>query len=123
MTEAAKVPAHPGCRISRVRPKDSHLAEVVRLPSSVDRDRIALMRRVRRALDGHTKNMGIGGFAFVIWDANGDRTAVSRTWDAGPRIDEVPDFVRAALRTYFIDERAAAVAAAQLGLPPPDESA
>lgn len=120
----SEIQPRPGCRISRVRPKGKGLAEIVLLEPSVDRDWRLVLGYVRKTMTEHVDSMGIAGFAFVVWNRAKDATAIYKSWEHGVATNETPDFVRRALRTYFLDRRARHVMADEMGwADPPDEPA
>jgi len=99
-----------GCRISRVRPKNSQLAEVVILREPRDKDRELVLLWVKDTLDHHVKERNVAGFAFAVWDERKQVNCFFQSWRSGISPAEGPDFVRRALMTYFIDKRAERVA-------------
>lgn len=96
---------HPGCRIGRVRMKDSGF-EIVRLHDGPERTRRAILRETREMLDDMTEDgQPVVGFAMVMWNSNGASSAVCRAYPGSciPSI-AVPDFVRNRLLASKIEE-------------------
>jgi len=80
-------------RISRYRPKGSHLW-VMCFPEAQQRRGADLWDRCRRLVNDHCLSSGdISGFALVIWHENGATTADVANWGNLPGI-LIPDLVR-----------------------------
>jgi hypothetical protein len=88
---------HPGCRISRVRSKNSALAEIILLKPRSDLIRETLAAWARDLTESPVASNGIAGFAFMIWNADREISVASQAWEGSPNWTEIPDFVRAAL--------------------------
>jgi hypothetical protein len=113
---------HPGCRISRVRPKGSKLGQVVILPpADAAKERAHILGRIRTLLESH-KTLP-DGWAFVVWDekmCSSSDFVVGKSFRSGLL---VPDFVRERLMANRILDWAEQDARHLMGLPPSDDSA
>lgn len=88
------------------------------LPSTYEKRRLTVMRRVTACLDVHTD---IDGFAFVVWGHDLGSTCYSAGGRTMPAI-LVPDFVRNRLLAERISDWTEHAVMRRLGIEP-DESA
>lgn len=97
---------HPGCRISRVRHKESGFT-LHRVCPEQDVARINLMREIHGTLDGYQDDgtADIAGFAFVVWGSDNTSSAVVRC-GARSRVPAIaaPDFIRNRLLASKIED-------------------
>ena len=82
--------------IRRVRMKHGATVEVLR--HRLNRDRKDVDREIRRVLDCQFKpsgyGLGLGGFAFVVWDTDGNTTVALQNRCGPVTRVLIPDFVR-----------------------------
>ena len=114
---------HPGCRISRVRPKGRGLAEVVYLKPRHDLIRETLLAWARTLAESAPAASGLAGFAFVVWNRERESSVSVQSWEAGIGLVEAPDFVRGILVNEIARKAAEKAIHRFHDIPPPDESA
>ena len=107
---------HAGCRISRVRPKNSQLAEVVVLKPEDSKRRQRFLDDCRKVMNAHPQD--IDGYAVVVWARDNASTCFAIGGSSMPSI-LVPDFVRARLLAYKICRWAMEDTLESLGYGPP----
>ena len=77
-------------RIGKVRLKNGPV--VVRLPTTAERDRKEVERKVKNVLDAH--DSAIAGMAIVVWADDGTSTADLRCWRGSVTRMQAPEFVK-----------------------------